>query len=678
MSEFNPKENHLKGQTSPYLLQHLYNPVDWYPWGKEALEKARSENRPLLVSIGYSACHWCHVMERESFEDHSVARLMNEHFVCIKVDREERPDIDHLYMNAVQLLSERGGWPLNCFALPDGRPFWGATYFPKEQWKNILIRIHELYQHQYDDLLEQAQQLTEGITKSSLLPVSQKQTEEFSAESIHRMADTIIEGIDMKEGGTKGAPKFPLPALHEFLIHYHAQNPDKDTALQAVNLSLQKMAKGGIYDQIGGGFSRYSVDEYWKVPHFEKMLYDNAQLISLYSKAWKINPLPIYQQITEETIAFVKRELQSQAATFYSALDADSEGKEGKYYVWTEKDFHQVLGHEAALAGEYYNIGGKGLWEEGNNILMPDKDLEEFARMKKMDVFGLREKIVLWKEKLLSEREKRIKPGLDTKVIVSWNALMIEALAEAGSTFGKQSWIEDAQKTADYILKHAIDKQGKLAHTITNEKLAVDGFLEDYAYMIKALIKLAQASINPSYFVSAKNLLNYTLANFSSPDTNMFAFSSDKGEQLAAPYFDFQDNVIASSNSTMARNLFYLGNIFENQQWIDRSRNMLHDMKPQIEQYGRWTANWGILWLHHQQEFFVLAVTGPHAHVAAAKLYTTFLPDTLVCAAHTKADHIAVLENRFSEKETLIYPCTLNACLQPENEAEAVIRLLRQ
>jgi uncharacterized protein len=367
------KKNHLDGQTSPYLLQHLYNPVDWYPWGMEALRKAKAENKPLLVSIGYSACHWCHVMERESFEDQEVARIMNNYFVCVKVDREERPDIDHLYMNAVQLISGHGGWPLNCFAMPDGRPFWGGTYFSPEQWKGILLRIHELYLNQYDDLLKQAESLTAGIADAGFVKMEDDQAE-FSRSEADSFFSNVLDQMDTKEGGTRGAPKFPLPVATMALLHYHCQVKDKLYSDQ-VNLNLRKMAMGGIYDQIGGGFARYATDDRWRIPHFEKMLYDNAQLVSLYAQAYKVTPDTLFKEVIVDTIGFVNRELRSPDGLFYAALDADSEGEEGRYYVWKEQELDVLLGDDAPMIKKFYRINEKAFWEHGKNILLLDQDI---------------------------------------------------------------------------------------------------------------------------------------------------------------------------------------------------------------------------------------------------------------------------------------------------------------
>lgn len=665
MSESNRKENHLRGQASPYLLQHLYNPVDWHPWGEEALEKARKENKPLLVSIGYSACHWCHVMEKESFENDDVARLMNDYFVCIKVDREERPDVDHLYMNAVQLLSGRGGWPLNCFALPDGRPFWGGTYFPPDQWKNVLIRIHELYKNQYSDVEEQAIQLTNGVEQNSLISLSSDQSVRFDAKIIHSMSSSLIQNTDMTEGGTMGAPKFPLPVVYEFLLHYYSQNPSNTDALKAVNVSLEKMAMGGIYDQIGGGFARYSVDEIWKVPHFEKMLYDNAQLISLYSKAWKVNQNSLYKKVVEDSIGFIKRELTSSNGTFYAALDADSEGEEGKFYVWTEREFKEVLGEDAPLAMEYFNVGGKGFWEHNNNILLTTWSVAQFAEEKGLAEELMHQKIDGWKSLLLKQRETRVRPGLDNKVLVSWNGLMIAALVDAAVAFQKPEWLTDAEKAAQFILKNGLEPDNRLYHTLLEDKGSIDGFLEDYASMINALIRLGEATGKEHYFHKAADLLHYVLLHFSSVETSMFPFSADTSQKLVAPHFEFQDNVIPSSNSIMARNLFYLGNLFEKKEWIDRSRHMLSDMSALIEKSGSWASNWGILWLHHQKDFYTLAVCGPDAIEKASHLLQRYLPDTLVCSLPKSETRLPVLKNRWTDKETLIYPCTLTECQPP-------------
>lgn len=671
------KENHLKGQTSPYLLQHLYNPVDWYPWGAEALEKSKRENKPLLISIGYSACHWCHVMEEESFEDDDIARLMNEKFVCIKVDREERPDIDHIYMGAVQLLSGRGGWPLNCFALPDGRPFWGGTYFPTEQWKNVLVRISELFATQHGDLEEQAKQLTEGVSGSTLIEIKGQDASMTDTFATERMAKSVLDTFDTREGGTRGAPKFPMPVIYRFLLHHYHQKPETETgkkALEYTMLSLKKMALGGIYDQAGGGFARYSTDEKWKVPHFEKMLYDNAQLVSLYSIAYRINPIPLFKEVTEQTLEFIFRELTSETGTFYSALDADSEGEEGRYYVWKEDEFKKTIGEDARLAGEYFEVGKAGYWEKGNNILLRRKSDEEFADSHGLKPDALSEKVALWRKKLFDQREKRVRPGLDNKVLTSWNGLMIDALVEAYKTFGHEKYRKSATKAADYFLKKAVNAEGKIYHTLTENHGAVDGFLEDYASFINALIHLHQISFREEYLEYACDLTHYVWNNFHESNTYFFAFSSQQGEKLIAPYFDLFDNVIPSSNSIMAKNLFYLGHIFDKNDWVERAKKMLKALETKLD--SSWASNWGMLAMHMHADFKTLAAVGDEIAKKVPEFYTHYLPDMLICASPYPESEIPVLQNRYKNGETMFYLCTMHNCLEPVKEPGQVFENL--
>ncbi|TVR40207.1 MAG: thioredoxin domain-containing protein [Bacteroidia bacterium] len=672
-----PKPNHLKEQTSPYLLQHLYNPVDWYPWGEEALEKAKRENKPLLVSIGYSACHWCHVMEKESFEDNEVAYLMNSSFVCIKVDREERPDIDHLYMNAVQLVSGQGGWPLNCFALPDGRPFWGGTYFPKEQWKNILARITELYNDNYDDVLKQADNLTKGVSGSSFVAAGNDKPA-FDKEDVRKMMNNLLEYMDDQEGGTKGAPKFPLPNNHAFLLHYYGQNGDQKS-LDQVNISLHKMAMGGIYDQIGGGFARYSTDIHWKVPHFEKMLYDNGQLVSLYANAWKLTRKPLYKDVVYETVSFVDRELTSPDGVFFSALDADSEGEEGKYYVWKAAEVDSLLGDDAPWVKDYFRIGDKGLWENGNNILLRDKSDEAFAQSMDLDAGAFRGLLSKVKEKMLIARSKRVKPGLDDKVLVSWNALMIEGLADAYAAFEDEAFLNKASNAADFLLQHAMEPDGKLYRTVRGKRPAIDGFLEDYALFGSALIRLYQVSGNAAYANAAKKLTEYVMRHFREDGTNLFYFSSQRSEKLAAPHYEFYDNVIPSSNSVMARVLFYLAHYYENPEWGQQSSKMLNDMKERLDKYSSSFSNWGILLMHHTQPFHTIVITGPQAFSAAKEMGRHYLPNVLIAAAknESQAAGLPVFENRFVKEKTLIYPCLMGRCKLPVETVEDVLKQLQ-
>ena len=671
-----PKENHLKGQSSPYLLQHLYNPVDWYPWGEEALNRARTENKPLLVSIGYSACHWCHVMERESFEDEEVARLMNRYFVCVKVDREERPDIDHLYMDAVQMVSGQGGWPLNCFALPDGRPFWGGTYFPRDQWKSILERVAELFGGQYPDLEQQAARLTQGVADHGFVSAS-RVSASFRREDAQKLFEQVMDQQDKVSGGSQGAPRFPLPVVHEFLLHYYRQTADK-AALDQAALSLRKMALGGIYDVLGGGFSRYSTDAQWKVPHFEKMLYDNGQLLSVYANAWKLTKDPLFKEVVYETVAFAERELSSPEGLFYAALDADSEGEEGKYYVWNEKEFENVLGDKASLMKEYYNLNGKGFWENGKNILLKDETDENFASAHEMPVDELKTLVLKAKKELLKALSKRVKPGLDNKVLVSWNALMIKGLCDASAAFQQPEYLAKAQTAAEFICNHAMKSNGELFRLINGKKPSIEAFLEDYALLADALISLYQVSLDSKWLHKAKTLTAYALENFSKPGTAMLSFTSKQAEELAAPFYEFHDNVIPSSNSVMGRNLFALANYFENAGWGQRSSDMLRDIKDHLEKFSSSYSNWGRLLLQHVYPFYTLAITGSRAETKVREISQMYLPEKIMAPSKSKDTNIPVLQQRFQEGETLLYVCSMGSCQLPVKTTEEALKQMQE
>ncbi len=669
-------KNHLQDQTSPYLLQHAGNPVNWYPWGEEALTKARKEQKPLLVSIGYSACHWCHVMEKESFEDEEVAQLMNRFFVCVKVDREERPDIDHLYMNAVQLVSGRGGWPLNCFVLPDGRPFWGGTYFPREQWLEILGRVAELFHDQYGDVEQQAENITKGLADSAFVPVKEQKAV-FDREDAAKIYRDVIGIMDAAEGGTKGAPKFPLPVNQLFLLHYYQQTGE-EKALKQVQLGLRKMALGGIYDQVGGGFARYATDGAWKIPHFEKMLYDNGQLMSLYAAAWKTDPDPLFREVVYDTAAFTERELTSPEGTFYSALDADSEGEEGKFYVWTEPEIDEALGEDAPLIREYFQVGGKGLWEGDKNILLRVPDDEAFAREKEMDVKALRKLVARSRKKLLEVRSHRVRPGLDDKVLVAWNALMIEGLADASAAFGEERFLQQARRAADFILNHALQEDGRLYRSLRGSEASIDGFLEDYALLSKALLRLYEVSMHLPYLETARMLTEHALEHFAAEGTHLLAFSSKKSEQLASPFYEFFDNVMPASNSVMGRVLFYLANYYEKPEWGQRSSRMLQDMMDLLRSHGHSMTNWGVLLLHHTAPFHTIVITGEQATEKSEKFLQRFLPDALLAARKSDGPGLPpVFAERFVPGKTMIYICGMGYCKAPVEDVKAAFKQMK-
>jgi len=516
--------NHLINESSPYLLQHAHNPVDWYPWGEEALKKAKDENKILLISIGYAACHWCHVMEHESFENEEVAKLMNEYFVPIKVDREERPDIDQIYMSAVQLMTGSGGWPLNCFALPDGRPFYGGTYFPKQNWLTILQKVYDEYKTNPAKVEEFANKLTTGVKQSELISYN-SQAPAFSISLLDETVEKWANNFDNKEGGPNRAPKFPIPNNYHFLLRYYYHKQDQEI-LDHVLLTLNKMAFGGIYDQLGGGFARYSTDKVWKAPHFEKMLYDNGQLVSLYSEAYQLTKDPLYKQIVYETIEFIQRELTSPEFGFYSSLDADSEGEEGKFYVWTRNELEEILGDDESLFSEYYNVTYNGNWEHYNNILLRKKTDKQFADKHKISVKELRQKLTSAKEAVFKVRSKRIRPGLDDKILTEWNALMLKGYVDAYRAFNDDKFLKIALKNAKFIVENMMDGS-RLDRNFKNGKSTINGYLSDYSFTIEAFIALYEATFDEAWLMKAKELMDYAIKHFYDAGSNMFYFTSD-------------------------------------------------------------------------------------------------------------------------------------------------------
>jgi uncharacterized protein YyaL (SSP411 family) len=568
--------NKLQYETSPYLLQHATNPVDWYAWGDEALQKAQVENKPLLISIGYSACHWCHVMEDESFTNPELANLMNENFICIKIDREERPDLDQLYMHAVQLINGHGGWPMNVFTLPDGKPFFGGTYYRPDQWKSLLLNISRVYRERKNEILRQAAQIHERL-----------QEDDWINHSIDYQPYTLIDigqsirqwksKWDLTDGGTLGAPKFPLPVNLQMLLRYYSLSQETDV-LDYVNLSLIKMAHGGIYDQLGGGFSRYSTDSQWKVPHFEKMLYDNALLISVYTEAWSINQNPTFKRVVYETIEFVKRELTSQENLFYSALDADSEGEEGKFYTWTKAEIDAVLDDASASFSDHYGVNGIGLWENGQNILMRLSDQEDSEI----------------REKLRLIRENRIRPGLDDKMLTSWNALMIKACFQAGKVFRNDEFIDLGINALTSLLDKMLSENSKLFHRYAKGQSGIPGFLEDYATLIDALLELPAEKAG-KWEGLAEKLTESAIGEFYDQQDGYFYFSPESDTSLVSRNKEVLDNVTAASNSVMAGVLYKLGLKPENEHYSKMAERMLNGMTINFLRHPSSFANWGIL-----------------------------------------------------------------------------------
>ncbi len=665
--------NQLIHETSPYLLQHAHNPVNWQPWGEKTLNQAKTENKLLLISIGYSACHWCHVMEHESFEDPEVAQIMNDHFVCIKVDREERPDVDHIYMTAVQLLSGRGGWPLNCIALPDGRPIWGGTYFQKENWMEALEAVSKFYAENPKETLEYATKLQEGIEQNSLVPISGG-NEGIDPLLVPSLLKKWQSYFDTKNGGTKGAPKFMLPNNWQFLLRAGQQFQD-DKILEQVKLTLQKMAFGGLYDQIGGGFARYSTDEIWKVPHFEKMLYDNAQLLQLYSEAYQANPDPLYKQVVSETVGFLKRELLSPENGFYSALDADSEGEEGKFYVWTKPELEQPLGVDFELFNEYYNVNSLGFWEHNQYILMLTEDDPSFAEKHQLSIEELNSKVQNWKSLLLKERKKRVCPGLDDKILTSWNAMTISGLISSYKAFGNPVYLELALENANFLKGKLFNGDSHLFHSYKNDQAKISGFLEDYAFVIEAFTALFEATGQKEWLDIAQKLIEITLLDFYDEEKSIFYFTASKQHDLITRTIEIHDNVIPSSNSAMAKNLFRLSYLFDRPDYLETAQQMLNTVSANMSEYPSGYSNWSQLMLNLNGNHFEVAIVGQNAISLLNELQKNYLPHVIFCAG-TSENNLPLLKSRFVSGKTLIYICQNNSCQLPVETVKEALSLI--
>lgn len=523
MTETHKYTNHLIHENSPYLLQHAHNPVDWHPWNEAALEKAKKENKMLIISVGYAACHWCHVMEHESYEDSAVAAIMNKHFINIKVDREERPDIDDIYMSACHLTNNRScGWPLNAFALPDGRPVWAGTYFPKEQWIRILNQFIDYKENNADKLEDAAENIMQGIRQMDQL-VANEENEALDQKMLENIKERFIRSIDMKSGGRSGQPKFPLPNNYQFLLQYYDLFKDQN-ALEAVDITLLNMANGGINDQLGGGFARYSTDADWFAPHFEKMLYDNAQLVSLYAEAYQLSGNKLYGQTVEKTLEFIQRELTSETGGFYSSLDADSEGEEGKFYVWTAEEIKVIItdSKKREIFNAYYNVHASGNWEHGNNILYVDQDSETIAKKFKITTEELGQILEDCAEKMMDARAKRIRPGLDDKILTSWNGLMIKGFVDAYKALGDKSYLTAAENSIRFIIDNMMAQDGRLSRSYKDGQVKINAFLDDYATIISAFMALYEVSFDESYLERARVLMDYAIAHFYDEESSTF------------------------------------------------------------------------------------------------------------------------------------------------------------
>lgn len=673
----NKKEpNQLINSTSPYLKQHAYNPVQWHPWGKEALLKAKQEDKPMIISIGYSACHWCHVMERESFENEEIAKVMNEYFVCIKVDREERPDVDQIYMEAVQSMGLQGGWPLNVFAMPDQKPFYGGTYFRPAAWLGILNNVQKAFVDQRDQLADSA----EGFARS----LSATDTEKYelldgelaaNRESISTMIKQLGNQLDPKEGGLKRSPKFPNPSIWKFMLNAHhvLQEP---TILDHIRLTLHKMAAGGIYDQVGGGFARYSVDDRWFAPHFEKMLYDNAQLMSLYSMAYQVQPDDRFREVVYETASFIQREMISPEHGFYSALDADSEGKEGKFYVWEAKELDSLLDQDSEIIKRYYNVASHGNWEEGQNILHTSYSPEAFAEKENLDPSEFGKIMERSKAVLLEERGKRIRPGLDDKILTSWNALMIKGFIDAFHAFGEPSFLDAATKNGEFIVSALLNGE-RLFRTMPNDTEAISGYLDDYAFTIDAFYSLYQATFEQHWLDLAVQLTDYSISNFFDSSEDLFYYTDKESDDLIARKKEIFDNVIPASNSAMAQNLYFLGHLMERNDYLDLSRTMLSKMAPLALRDPQYLSNWASLFSLYSKPVAEIAIVGEEYKSFAQEIHNRFIPNQVIAATDQVVNSLPLLQQRSAlDGKTTIYVCYNKSCKLPVHSVSEALKQL--
>jgi uncharacterized protein len=663
--------NELIHESSPYLLQHAHNPVNWYPWGDKALKKAKDENKMLIISIGYSACHWCHVMEHESYEDTTVARIMNEHFVSIKVDREERPDIDQLYMNAAYLITGSGGWPLNVLALPDGKPFFAGTYYPKETWIKVLDYFIDIKNKDPLTLGSQAELVTKGI-KSTDSVVFNRQKSILTLSDLNDIFKLLKPMFDFTKGGMNHAPKFPMPSNWEYLMHYYSLSNDPD-ALKAVTSTLDNMAAGGIYDQVGGGFSRYSTDENWHIPHFEKMLYDNAQLVSLYSHAWQLTKKELYKNVVYETLEFINRELTSAEGGFYSSLDADSEGEEGKYYAWTKEEVESVLGKEAPLFIDYFNITNPGNWEKEKNILYRKAADDEFSKKYNISIIEIKKRLDKDRELMLKTRNEMVKPSIDDKILTSWNAIMLKGYIDAYRAFGEESFLNSALKNAGFLMKNAITMNNEISRNYKNGKSSVPGLLDDYSFTISAFIDLYQATFDEKWLYKANELTDYTILHFFDASSGMFYYTSDNYSDLIVRKMEITDNVIPSSNSEMAMDLFLLGNYFNNESYIQKARQMFINIQNNLPQNIFSFSNWGLLGIHFVKPIYEVAIVGSEWEHLRKTMDNNYLPDAVFLGGKNEGT-LSLLENKLVPDQTTIYVCVDKTCRLPVTIAEEAIK----
>lgn len=668
--------NRLSTETSPYLLQHAHNPVDWYPWGEEALAKAREEDKPILVSIGYSSCHWCHVMERESFEDADTARLMNTHFVNIKIDREERPDLDHIYMDAVQAMTGSGGWPLNVFLTPSLKPFYGGTYFPpvafhnRPSWKDVLFGVARAYQEKRDDVEQQATELVAHLLNANAFGSSRSGSTGplFNRTQADLLLDNLLKQADLQWGGFGRAPKFPQTFAIRYLLQY-AYRYNHEEALQQACISLDKMVQGGIYDHIGGGFARYSTDTEWLVPHFEKMLYDNALLIIVLSEAFQLTGHEHYKTCIHETMAFVQREMMSEEFGFYSAIDADSEGVEGKFYTWTLQEVQHILKEDAELFCRFYDITEQGNWEHVSIPWIKDP-LAAFCSRHGLNPAEVAEKLDKGRRQLLEARSARIRPLLDDKILLGWNALMNMACSYAFMATGEEEYRSLAVKNMEF-LQHSFRKDDSWLHTYKNGEARIVAFSDDYAWLIQSLIHLQEITSDTGYLLQASEVMEEAIRLFGDDESGLFYYTHANANDIIVRKKELYDGAVPSGNSFMAWNLHYLGVALNKPGWISRAAQMLAGVEQAVVRYPVSFGYWAHTLLNLLGGIKELVVLGPGFQKERDEILRMYLPGKILQAAAVSSPDFPLLHGKKTlEDHSLFYICENYSCQKP---AESIL-----
>lgn len=682
--------NQLVHETSPYLRQHAHNPVNWYAWTPQALALAQKENKPILVSIGYSACHWCHVMEKESFEDEATAQIMNDNFINIKVDREERPDLDHIYMDAVQAITGSGGWPLNVFLTPEGKPFYGGTYFPPQRafnrpsWKEVLQAVSDAFRNRRSEIEAQAENLTSHLREANLFGWNVSETYSFfTEEKLAELCQNIMKSADRQWGGFGRAPKFPQSFVIRFLLRYfHLFG--KEEVLQQALLSIDKMIDGGIYDPIGGGFARYATDTEWHIPHFEKMLYDNALLLSVLSEAYQLTKNIRYNQVIEETIEFLQRELMHPQGAFFSALDADSEGEEGKYYVWTYDEIKELLQEDAALFCDFYNITPQGNWTEGiqtgkpKNILWRTREELVFCKEKNISLQELNRILKTGKEKLLARRTARTYPQLDDKILLGWNCLMNTALCQIYAATGNETCRKLAVKNMEFILAaFSGGNLHQLYHCWKDGNAKYNAFLDDYAYLIQALISLHEITTDTKYLILAKELTNKVIKNFSDEKSEFFFFTEVHQGDILLRKKEVYDGAQPSGNSVMAENLYHLSFYFSVPEWKERAMKMVNALGNAVVNHPTSFGAWACLLQEMVMGTAEIAIVMPDPREMHRQILQQYIPHKILMCSATGNDDFPLLKGKNPDRNPGIFLCHNYQCKAPVNTLENLIALLK-